>query len=350
MNLFYTFVKKPTMIKKIILFVLIILIFSCNKKNNIDETLNKIAVVTNSNGTYLFADQSLKDKKIKLDYAEKIKIKNDIDEKILQVTFNKNDYYINKNDFEIIISKFLNKSFFSKDCYCLSGLNDSLVLTNFPKVRDSIVLYKKDGKIRFIKSKIYLSNNLSSEYFNNINNNEPVDTLNTYYISKSHIDFNNKLSGTLFNEQKELYLECYNSKNVFQLKSKKAVKSKYYKTLLSNYVIELFNTDLLFVKLGRKDFVKDFSEYDYKNEIIRLDQSDKNIKKKIKLYDVNNIEKLELNKEIILFSYLRDFKIIRSDKYERIFVKILLKNDNLLNSKEYYIDLKEVSNFAEIVD
>lgn len=336
------------------LFIIIISIgiISCSKQaeNNIS-----LGIVTNLKGVDLFSNADLSSKKLHhLNYASKIEIISfDTIKNSSKILYKNQELYASLRDVELLSQLENEKSYFTKDCYCLLGLKETKTI-NFPTRYDTIRYFIKNDKIRLIKEiscfqpsyEIYKQHDFDID-----KENYDAESPNLY--SYFTIDKNDYLIGNFFIDGNKSYLECYNKKSTFEISKNASKLSKYRTPEEFNYAIDLFNIDLLFVKIDNDSFIKPLSNFDYKKEAIYIEQSDLYLEKpsNIKLYSLNDFKSIVYSENAILFNYLRDFKIIKKDGKKRYFVKInVLENEGSNIAGEYYIDLKEVAMFASVQD
>ncbi|KIC02680.1 hypothetical protein OA88_07045 [Flavobacterium sp. JRM] len=341
------------MLKKgLLIFIISIAIISCSKKTENDTS---IGIVSNLKGIDLFSNEDLSSKKLHhLDYASKIKIISlDTIKNISKILYKNQELYAPLHDIELLSQLENEKSYFTKDCYCLFGLKEIKTI-NYPTKYDTIHYFIKDDKIRLIKqvSSFQPSYEIYKQHDFDIDKDSyETDRPNLYYYFT--IDKNDFFIGDFFMDQNKSYLECYNKKSTFEISNTTSKLSKYRIPEDFNYAIDLFNIDLLFAKIDNDRFIKPLSDFDYKKEEIYIEQGDLYLEKpvNIKLYSLSDFRPITYNDNYISFNYLREIKIIEKEGRKRYFAKVnALKSINSNLSGEYYIDLKEVAMFASIPD
>ncbi|CAC9974703.1 hypothetical protein [Flavobacterium panici] len=343
------------MIKKILcLFLVSIAVISCKKESEAKHIKTSLGIVANFEGTDLFANNDLSQKTDHLNYAAKIEVISfDSKKGVSKILYKNQELYVASSALELLSKKENDNSYFTKDCYCLMGLKEAKTL-NFPTKYDTVHYFEKDNKIRFIKEVSYYKPSYETYKSHDIEmTQEDYNADGPNFYSYVTIDRNNFLIGTFFTEQNKSYLECYNKKSTYEVSKNSSKLSEYYETEEFNYAMNLFNTDLLFAKIGNDNFVKSSDNFDYKKQAILIDQGELNLEKNvnIQLYSLNNFEPVVYNDHAILFNYLREFKIVKKEGKKRYFVKIYIEEfEGSDIAGEYYIDLKEIAAFASIGD
>lgn len=355
------FSNKKNMLKIYIRLICVgFLLSSCkedNKASNVEQTEKnnaiKIGIVSNLDGAIIYSETDSLSRKIEyLKYATKINVLGyDKSKKRVKIKYKNKEVYLSKDDIEIISAEVYKKSYFTKDCYCILGL-DRIQAINFPTQYDTIKYFFKDNKIRLIKESTYCRPPYDSYKENEYDVKKNIENLGYLEVNYT-INKNTFFDGDLFFEEKKTYLSCYSKKSVFDVTDKEVKLSKFYSVEEFNYAINLFNIDLLFVKADILDFVKPMTNFDFTTTelLIEQDKMHININTRIKLYRIDNYKNISYNLNYISFNYLREIKIIKKDGKKRYFAKInVLESEDSNISGEYYIDLKEVANFASIPD
>lgn len=260
------------MIKRILyLFLVSIAVISCKKENEVKHIKTSFGVVTNLKGTDLFSNNDLSQKKDHLNYAAKVEIISfDTVKKISKILYNRQEFYANSADMELLSKEENDKSYFTKDCYCLMGLKEIKTI-NYPTKYDTVYYFIKDNKIRFIKEVSCYKPDYETYIMHDIEmSKEDYNSAGPNFYSYVTIDRNNFLMGTFFTDQNKSYLECYNKKSTYEVAKNSSKMSEYYKTEDFNYAMSLFNADLLFAKIDNENFVKSLDNFDYKKKIFIL--------------------------------------------------------------------------------
>lgn len=349
------FTKKTMFKKSLYLYIILITVISCKKENSSTAIITSRGIVVSLKGLDLFSTTDLSsNKKYHLDYASKVKIISfDKTKNISTILYENQELYASLNSIELISPVEYDKSYFTKDCYCLLGLDRTKTI-NFPTKYDTVHFYTKDGKIRLIKEITCYKPSYETYIKHDVEiSREDYDSETPDLYSYFTIDNNVFFIGNLFKEGSKSYLECYNKKSTYEVSKDFSKLSEYYEPKEFNYAMNLFNIDLLFAKADTDSFVKPLPNFDYKKEEIYIEQGDLNLEKatNIKLYNVDNLEPVDYKDFAIVFNYLREFKIIKKGGKEKCFVKInVLGNGISPFLGEYYIDLKEIAMFASIPD
>ncbi|MFB9079040.1 hypothetical protein ACFFLS_09920 [Flavobacterium procerum] len=331
------------------------MIISCRNKDSATEIATMPGVAANLKGLDLFSTEDLSSgKTAHLNYASKIEIISiDTLADISKIRFKNQELYASAEDIEMLSKEENDKSYFTKDCYCLLGIEEVRTI-NFPTKFDTVHFYTKNNKIRLIKQiagfhpsyEVYKMHDVEIS-----REDSKVSVPNLYYYSV--INKNNFFTGNSFIENNKPYLECYNKKTTYEVTTNSSKLLKYYVPEGFNYAIHLFNTDLLYAKIDSSNFVKPLENFNYKNERIYIEQSDLYLEKAtfVKIYNPESFKPIAYHQDALSFNYLREIKIVQKDGKKRYFAKINVSRDDHWGiAGEYYIDLKEIAVFASVQD
>ncbi|OWP75692.1 hypothetical protein [Flavobacterium oreochromis] len=343
--------------KKFFLLTLSFFTICCKKENHLNfKNSSNLAVIVNPNGLNFFSNKDFSNKSVlHLDYGTKIEVLYiEDDKKITVVNYKNQKLYTRSEDIEIFNGKEKSKSIFSKDCYCIQGLEKSKIL-NFPTKYDTITYYYKENKLRTIKYALFYRLPYEEYNSNSYNIEKYIKDAGTYIYFNS-VDKNDIFNTTYYKTREEIsIIECYNTKESY------GYKRNMEKPILGQSIVEdfnysenLFNLDLCYAKMDNFNFVNPSPNINFKNTELLIDQTKRNIgfDAKINLYSIKNQKLIPYKLNYISFKYLREFKMVKAGvNGSKCFVKIDVQEsfDSSING-EYYIDLKEVANFAEIAD